>query len=476
MRSIRYWSVRHAAQMESLYALFRRVAPSFRPVVGMLGEKRAELLLAGCERQVKGFFFDCRMCGQCVLSSTGMTCPMNCGKQLRNGPCGGVTAAGGCELDAEMPCVWLEAGNGARQMIGGEAINRILPAVDQRKTGQTTWLKIIRNEADEAPSDMRVPHPVQGMESGDFQRACDSGTFLVTAEISPPDSVDPRDLLKRASVLRGLVDAVNVTDNAGANCHLSSLAAAALLVADGHTPVFQVGCRDRNRIAMQADIMGASALGVQNLLCLTGDAVGQGDQPQAKPVFDLDAVSLLGVARGLRDQGAYASGRKLSTRPNLFLGATANPFAPPYEERVINLEKKIDAGAQFVQTQFCFDLELLEKFMKAVRARGLDARCRILVGLGPLSSVRTARWLSAHVPGVHVPQTLIRRLEQASDAKQEGIRICIETILALREIKGITGVHLMGHKNEQLLAEIIRESGLTDRLDDQFPSIRSAAR
>jgi len=463
MRSIRFWSVRHAVQMESLYAFFCRVAPGFRPVVGMLGEKRSERLLAGCERQVKGLLFDCRMCGQCVLSSTGMACPMNCGKQLRNGPCGGVTAAGGCELDSEMPCVWLEAGSGAAQMVGREAIRRILPAVDQRKAGNTTWLKIIRNEADEAPSAVQALHPVPGMETGDFRRACDSGAFVVTAEISPPDSVEPRDLLKRARVLRGLVDAVNVTDNAGANSHMSSLAAAALLAADGHTPVFQVACRDRNRIAMQADILGAAALGVQNLLCLTGDAVGQGDQPQAKPVFDLDAVSLLGVARGLRDQGAYASGRKLTTRPNLFLGATANPFVPPYEERVINLEKKIDAGAQFIQTQFCFDLDLLERFMKAVRARGLDARCRILVGLGPLSSVRTARWLSAHVPGVHVPQTLIRRLEQAADAKQEGIRICIETIQALREIKGVAGVHLMGHKNEAILADIIVSSGLMER-------------
>jgi 5,10-methylenetetrahydrofolate reductase len=298
------------------------------------------------------------------------------------------------------------------------------------------------------------------LKPGEFQRACDAGTFLVTAEISPPDSVDPQDLLKRARVLRGLVNAVNVTDNAGANSHLSSMAAAVLLAADGHTPVFQVGCRDRNRIAMQADIMGAAALGVQNLLCLTGDAVGQGDQPQAKPVFDLDAVSLLGVAKGLRDQGTYASGRKLSTRPDLFLGATANPFVPPYEERVINLEKKIEAGAQFIQTQFCFDLELLEKFMKAVRARGLDSRCRILVGLGPLSSVRTARWLSTNVPGVHVPQALIRRLEQSTDAKQEGILICLETIAALREIKGVAGVHLMGHKNESILADIIVASGL----------------
>ena len=475
MRSVRYWSVRHAAQMESLYAIFRRVAPRFRPVIGWLGEKPAERLLTRCERLAKGIFFDCRMCGQCALSSTGMACPMNCGKQLRNGPCGGVTDAGCCEVDPKMPCVWLEAGSGARQMVRGEAIRRILPPVDQRKSGHTTWLKIIRNEGDDAPTAAKDRLLPPTAEPGSFESACRSGRFLVTAEISPPDSVDPKDLLHRAGVLRGMVDALNVTDNAGANSHLSSMAAAALLAADGHTPVFQAACRDRNRIAIQADIMGAAALGVQNLLCLTGDYVGQGDQPQAKPVFDLDAVSLLGIARGMRDQGSYASGRMLMTRPHLFLGATANPFAPPYEERVVNLEKKIDAGAQFIQTQFCFDLELLQRFMQEVRSRGLDDHCRILVGLGPLSSVRTARWLGAHVPGVYLPPALIRRLEQAADAKREGIRICIETIQALQGIEGVAGVHLMGHKNEAVLAEIIAVSGLAGRFHGSEAPARCAA-
>lgn len=446
-----------------------------RPVAGWLGEKRAERLLARSEQMVKGLFFDCRMCGQCALSSTGMACPMNCGKQLRNGPCGGVTAEGRCEVDNLIPCVWVEAGSGAGRMVNGDAIRRVQPALDHRRSGSTTWLKIIRNEAEEAPPVFRGTPPLQEMEPGSFQRVCESGAFVVTAEISPPDSVDPRDLLKRASLLRGMVDALNVTDNAGANSHLSSLAAAALLAADGHNPVFQAACRDRNRIAMQADIMGAAALGVQNLLCLTGDHVGQGDQPQAKPVFDLDAVSLLGIARGMRDQGSYASGRKLMTRPHLFLGATANPFVPPYEERVVNLEKKIEAGAQFIQTQFCFDLELLQRFMQEVRSRGLDDRCRILVGLGPLASVRTARWLAAHVPGVHVPPALIRRLEQAADAKREGIKICIETIQALQGIKGVAGVHLMGHKNEAVLAEIITASGLAGRFRGSEAPARCAA-
>jgi 5,10-methylenetetrahydrofolate reductase len=348
-------------------------------------------------------------------------------------------------------------------MAGGAAIARIQPPVDYSKSGSSTWLKIVMGESGTPPETPQVATSLPEREPATFERACRSGRFIVTAEISPPDSVDPQDLLRRAQVLRGLVDAVNVTDNAGANCHISSLAASALLAADGFSPVFQSACRDRNRIAIQADIMGAAALGVRNLLCLTGDGVGSGDHPQAKPVFDLDAVSLLGIARGMRDQGTYASGRSITSRPELFLGATANPFAAAFEARIANLEKKIAAGAQFIQTQFCFDLAMFAKFMSEVRERGLDRRCQILVGIGPLPSVRTARWLDGNVPGVRIPGEVIRRLEQAKEAKREGVIICIETIQALKEIKGVAGVHLMGHRNESVLAEIIVESGLAKR-------------
>jgi len=229
--------------------------------------------------------------------------------------------------------------------------------------------------------------------------------------------------------------------------------------------VFQISCRDRNRIAMQGDIMGAAALGVRNLLVVTGDGVGNGDHPQARPVFDLDSVSLLQVARGLRDRGTYASGRKVSARPGLFLGATLNPFAPPFGERIVNLEKKVAAGAQFVQTQYCFDVEMLEAFMREVRSRGIERRCHILVGVGPLPSARTARWMRAHVPGVHIPEHILHRLEQSADQKREGAKICVELILALRRIEGIAGVHVMAHRNESLVPEILRESGLAGERD-----------
>jgi len=456
-------SARHIRILETLYETFCRLAPLTRPVISIIGKRRFERMLAHVERRIKGVLFNCQMCGECALSSTGMVCPMTCGKKLRNGPCGGVSDDGCCEVFPERPCVWILAHEGGKQMSDATAIKRILAPLDHRKQGSATWLKIIE-KTDDQQLHMK-PEPVvhNEREPGDFERACCSGRFVVTAEISPPDSVDPRDLLKRAEPLRGMVDALNVTDNAGANCHLSSAAASALLVAAGHTPVFQAACRDRNRIAVQADIMGAAALGVRNMLCLTGDSVGSGDHPQAKPVFDLDSTSLLGIARGMRDRGQYASNRKLMSRPELFLGATTNPFVPSFEERALNLEKKIVAGAQFIQTQYCFDLTMMERFMKEVRAQGLDQRCHILVGVGPLPSARTAEWLTRNVPGVHVPQPIIRRLAQAEDQKREGVRVCIEIIRSLQEMTGIRGIHLMGHKNETVLAEIIYTAGLGNR-------------
>ena len=266
MRNIRHWSVKHARKIELFYNLFCAVAPFLRPGIAWLGQSRSERLVAKLERMTKGVLFDCHMCGQCTLSASGMVCPMNCGKQLRNGPCGGVAANGSCEVNAHMRCVWLEALEGAKQMANGPAIASIQPPTDHSRSGSSTWLKILLGEAEGPAKISKKNVSLLTHKPESFERACRSGRFVVTAEISPPDSIYPHDLLQRANVLLGLVDAINVTDNAGANCHMSSLAASALLAAHGHTPVLQSACRDRNRIAIQADIMGAAALGVHNLL------------------------------------------------------------------------------------------------------------------------------------------------------------------------------------------------------------------
>lgn len=304
------------------------------------------------------------------------------------------------------------------------------------------------------------------MNSGSrLERVLRSGRFAVTAELNPPDSADPQAVYDRALVLASVCDAINATDASGANVHMSSVGVCALLTRAGYEPVMQVSCRDKNRIAIQGDLLGAAAMGVRNLLCLTGDGVQAGDQPESKPVFDLDSISLLRTARILRDEGRFLSGRALEAAPKCFLGAAANPFVPPLDFRPLRLAKKVEAGAEFIQTQFCFDLGLMRRYMAAVRDLGLHERVFILAGVGPLRSAKTAEWLRSRVPGVVIPDDVIRRLRSvpAERQREEGKRLCVEIIQELREIEGVSGVHVMAYRQEELVAEIIEESGLLPR-------------
>jgi 5,10-methylenetetrahydrofolate reductase len=460
MERLRHWSVRHARGLKRVYDTCARYAPHFDGALRWVGKRRAERVILPVERAAKSLFFDCQMCGQCVLSWTGMACPTNCAKQMRNGPCGGVRADGSCEVDPSMRCVWVEASEGRERSADARPVPAYeLAPIDHRRHGRSSWVEIVGGKGAKPFVDAE-PAASRPREIHDFERACRSGRFVVTVEVAPPDTADPRVLVERAMHFSGLVDAINITDGAGANCHMSSVAASAVLVANGLTPVWQIACRDRNRIAIQGELLGAAALGIRNVLCLTGDDVSQGDHPAAKPVFDLDSVSLLRVARTMRDRGTFASGRTLDVPPNLFLGATANPFVPPYRDRVRNLQTKIDAGAQFIQTQFCFDRQALADFMQEVRARELHKRCAIIVGVGTLNSAKGLRRMVEHVPGVHIPDAVIRRVEAAADQRAEGKKILIETIEQVAAIEGVAGVHLMGHRNERVLAEVIAEAGL----------------
>jgi methylenetetrahydrofolate reductase (NADH) len=454
MLTVRRWAVRNAGLLERLYEIVRPALRAARPLVSALGMQRVHKPLATVEAAVKGFLFDCRMCGRCALSANGMSCPMNCPKQVRNGPCGGVRADGTCELRPDLPCVWVEGWQGSLKMAAAGLAATPLPPVEHSEAGQSSWLRVITGEPQPRAASASAARPAGGR----LEALLAGGAFAVTAELAPPDSADPADLLRRAQPFRGAVDALNVTDAAGAYCHVSSLAACVLLEQAGCEPVMQMTCRDRNRIAIQGDILGAAALGVTNLLCFTGDGVEHGDHPGAKPVFDLDAVSLLEIARTLQ-AGHYMSGRTLSCPPRWFLGGADNPFAPPFAARPVRLAKKIAAGARFVQTQYCFDVPWFERYMRAVRDEGLHERCHILVGVGPLVSARSAQWLRRRVPGVHIPDALIARLEQASDPQREGVRICVEIIQQLRDIPGVAGVHIMAHRHEDLVREVVAQSG-----------------
>ncbi|MFQ6005475.1 MAG: methylenetetrahydrofolate reductase, partial [Woeseia sp.] len=295
---------------------------------------------------------------------------------------------------------------------------------------------------------------------GRLERVLRAGGFAVTAEIAPPDSADPHEVYERAALFDGYVDAMNATDGSGAHCHMSSVGMCSLLTRRGYAMVMQVSCRDRNRIAIQGDVLGASAMGVANILCLTGDGVQAGDHPEAKPVFDLDCMSMLNLLRIMRDEERFLSGRKLTCPPRVFLGAAANPFSPPLDYRPYRLAKKIEAGAQFIQTQYCFDLGLFREYMAAVRDAGSHERVFILAGVGPLASARSAEWIRNHVPGVHIPDDTVRRLTAAANQADEGVQICVDMINEIREIEGVHGVHIMAFRQEHRVAEIVERSGV----------------
>lgn len=304
---------------------------------------------------------------------------------------------------------------------------------------------------------------------GRFERVLRAGLFAVTAELNPPDSADPQEIYDAALILSEVVDAINTTDSSGANVHMSSLASSALLLRAGYDVVMQMSCRDRNRIALQGDLLGAAALGVRNILCITGDDVSVGDQPETKRVFDFDSLHLLRTAQVMRDQGIFLSGRKISVPPALFLGAVENPFAPPLHWRAERLAKKAAAGADFIQTQYVFDIDVFREFMARVRDLGLLERVYILAGVGPLKSPNAAEFMRTRVPGVVIPDSLIERLKKTPHDRwrAEGIRICIELIEQIREIEGVAGIHVMAYRQEEAVVEIIRRVGLFPRVSPE---------
>lgn len=306
---------------------------------------------------------------------------------------------------------------------------------------------------------------------GRLERVLRAGQFAVTSELAPPDSADPAAVYERAALFDGYVDAINATDGSGAHCHMGSMAVCALLARLGYSIIQQISCRDKNRIAIQGDILGGAAMGVCNMLCLSGDGVQTGDHPEAKPVFDLDCMSLLEIARTMRDQSMFQSGRKLDSPPKLFLGAAANPFVEPFDWRPIRLAKKIAAGAQFVQTQYCYDVPRLRTFMQQARDLGLHDKIFVLVGVGPLASARTGEWMRKNVPGVHIPDSVINRLKGAEDQKAEGVQLCIDLIQEIREIEGVDGVHIMAYRQEHNVPDIVTRSGILNGRTPWHPKL-----
>jgi 5,10-methylenetetrahydrofolate reductase len=304
------------------------------------------------------------------------------------------------------------------------------------------------------------------MKSGsNLEKVLTSGQFAATGELGPPKSADPEVIREKASLLKGCVDAVNITDNQTAIVRMSSISVGTMLLNLGIEPTIQMTCRDRNRLAIQADLLGAAALGMKNLLCLTGDHQSFGNHPTARGVYDLDSVQLLRMVRDMRDEKRFACGEEISVEPRFLIGAATNPFADPFEFRPLRLAQKIAAGADFVQTQLIYNVPKFKEFMKRVVDLGLHEKCHILAGVGPIKSVGMARYMQNNVPGMDVPEDIVARLREApkDQRRREGIKQCADIVSDLREVEGVAGVHVMAIEWEEVVQEILELAGLLPR-------------
>ncbi len=292
-----------------------------------------------------------------------------------------------------------------------------------------------------------------------------NGGFVVTSECGPPRGSDPEVIRKKGELLRGVVDGVNVTDNQTSVVRMSSLSACVILKGMGLEPILQMVCRDRNRIALQSDILGAAALGINNMLCLSGDHQKFGDHPQGKNVYDIDSMQLIQTVYRMREEGKFLGGDEIKGKPVIFIGAAENPFADPFEIRAARLGKKVKAGCQFIQTQCIYNLEKFGRWMQMVCDRGLHEKCAILAGVTPMKSVGMARYMKNNVPGMDVPDDMIERMKGTPKEKQaeEGIKICVESIEKLKEMPGVRGIHIMAIEWEEKVAEIVKAAGLLPR-------------
>ncbi|MCL6449885.1 MAG: methylenetetrahydrofolate reductase [Acetobacteraceae bacterium] len=304
---------------------------------------------------------------------------------------------------------------------------------------------------------------------GRLEALLERGEFVVTAEVGPPKGASSKGIRSHAALLKDFVDAINITDNQTAIVRLCSLAGALHVLAEGAEPVMQITCRDRNRIAIQSDVLGAASLGIKNILCLTGDHQSFGNHPGARNVFDLDSIQLISMLKGMRDEKRFQCGEEMKVEPRIFIGAAENPFADPLEFRAVRLAKKVAAGADFIQTQGIFDLERFHRFMEAVREAGLHKRVAILAGVIPAKSFGAMKYMST-VPGMSIPRALLDRMKAAEKPEEEGVNICVELIRELRKVEGVRGVHIMAVAWESIVPTIVERAGLLPRPQAALPA------
>jgi methylenetetrahydrofolate reductase (NADPH) len=436
------------------------------------------------------------MCGNCLLQETAFICPMLCPKGLRNGPCGS-GASEACCVEPSRTCVWHLIYVRADAMSRLDELLEVQAPLDWSRVGRETWATVV-SEARErgllSPTralrdthwgenvaqvfkDIRQPDWWQGDDRyhppaspqpvSQLQAALERGEFAITAEIAPPVGASASRVQGKTERLQGLVHAANVTENPMANPRMSSLACGLLLARYGIEPIVQLTARDYSRLALQSEVLGASALGIRNVLCLTGDPPTTSHGPGGRLPYDLDATQMLWVLRRLRDEGRFLDGREVNEPPELFLGAAGSPNDPDPRLEAVRLEKKVNAGAQYIQTQLVYDVDALQRWLEALDTRHLLGRVHILVGIGPLRSVKVARYMQEHIPDVFVPVRFIERMEQSPDPEQTGLEISLELIREVRALPGVSGVHIMSVGWERILPPLLREAGLAAQVRQQ---------
>lgn len=466
-----------------------RWQPAWRPFKRETLGNRA---LMAVERAFKGPVYGCRMCGNCLLQETAFICPMECPKGLRNGPCGGSTPEF-CYVDETRPCVWYKIHERAFATGREEKLLEVLPPLDWEKVGGETWGDVFRQtqevgfgnfvgglrnpqtrtetwesvfgpvrQPDWWQGDAEYHPPAYEEPASDLERRLRAGEFVVTSEVAPPMGSGTGKLERDIEMIKPYVAAVNFTDCPSATPRMSSQACSLISLQGGAEPVMQIAARDRTRVGVQAEVIGASALGIRNLLCLSGDSPAIGPAPRSRmEVVDIESVQMLWILRRMRDEGVYLDGRKIKNPPQYFLGAAASPYASRPEFQALREHKKVNAGAQYFQTNIVYEPKGLEIWLDHLAKRNILDKVYVLIGITPLKSYKMARYMNDDVPGVYIPDQILERLEKAGDGeKEEGVQITLELIDQIKGMGGVNGFHLMPVMWESVVPRIVAEAGL----------------
>ena len=471
----------------------RRWQPPYLPFQKEPFNRRA---LATLEKVTKGPVFGCRMCGNCLLQETAFICPMECPKGARNGPCGGSTAEH-CYVDETRPCIWYKIYDRSFRMGREEKLLEVLPPLDWDKTGTETWGDVFsqvkkmgtgkvlsgllfrtaktRYETwDEVFRTIREPVWWQGDNQyhapaytepvSDLEKRLKAEEFVVTAEVAPPISCKTDKMFKNIELVKPYVAAINFTDNPSATPRTASWACSAMAVQQGAEPVMQIAARDRTRVGLQSEVMGAYDLGIRNILCISGDSMKMAPAPRGRmDIIDIDAIQMLWILRRMRDENKYLDGREIKTPPRYFLGAAASPFASEPKFQALREHKKINAGAQFFQTNLVFDVQHMEIWLNELGKRNILDKVFILIGVTPLKTFKMGKYMNDEVPGVSIPDSILKRMEaaeKAGNAQEEGVQIALELIENIKKFKGqgVSGLHIMAVGWEEIVPRIVTEA------------------